>query len=80
MYASFLGISEAPAPRTGSATERDFARLNLHMDIFHQPIRSQFFDSIICIPHFLSLPSQHMLWKAKVGLESISDVSNALKW
>jgi hypothetical protein len=50
------------------------------MDIFHQPLRNQFFDSLICIPHFLSLPPQHMLWKAKVGLETISDVSNVLKW
>jgi hypothetical protein len=47
MYASFLGISEAPVPRAGSTTERDFAKLNLHMGIFHQPLRSGFFDSIV---------------------------------
>jgi hypothetical protein len=46
MYASFLGISEAPVPRAGSMTERDFAKLNLHMDIFHQPLRNRFFDSL----------------------------------
>jgi hypothetical protein len=46
MYASFLGISEAPVPRAGSTTERDFARLNLHMDIFQQPLISRFFDSL----------------------------------
>jgi hypothetical protein len=33
----------------------------LHLGIFHQPLRSQFFDSLISIPHFLSLPCQHML-------------------
>ena len=49
MYASFLGISEAPVPRAGSVTERDFAKLNLHMDIFHQPLRSRFFDSLLII-------------------------------
>jgi hypothetical protein len=27
-------------------TERDFAKLNLHMDIFHQPLRNRFFDSL----------------------------------
>ena len=40
MYASFLGISEAPVPRAGSTTERDFAKLNLQLDIFHQPLKS----------------------------------------
>ena len=47
MYASFLKISEASVPRAGSMTERDFAKLNLHMDIFHQPLRSWFFGSLI---------------------------------
>jgi hypothetical protein len=47
MYASFLGISEAPVPRAGSATERDFAKLNLHLDIFHQPLRSRFIYSLV---------------------------------
>ncbi len=38
MYASFLGISGAPVPRAGSTTKRDFAKLNLHVDIFRQPL------------------------------------------
>ena len=46
LYASFLGISEAPVPRAASMTERDFAKLNLHMDIFQQPLRIRFFDSL----------------------------------
>ncbi|MGD9032929.1 MAG: hypothetical protein PVH02_09720, partial [Desulfobacteraceae bacterium] len=37
-------VSEAPLPQAGSATERDFAKLNLHLDIFHQPLRRRFFD------------------------------------
>jgi hypothetical protein len=37
-------VSEAPVPRAGSTKERDFAKLNLHMDIFHQPLGSRFFD------------------------------------
>ena len=28
-------------------TERDFAKLNLHMDIFHRPLRSRFFESLV---------------------------------
>jgi len=63
-YASFLGIcprfawtprpaggspvSEAPVLGAGSTTERDFAKLNLHLDIFHQPLRNLFFDSLGC--------------------------------
>jgi hypothetical protein len=41
-----------PTLRTGPrfrklpSRERDFAKLNLHMDIFHQPLRSRFFDSL----------------------------------
>jgi hypothetical protein len=50
MYASFLGISAAPVPprkrdlrQAGSKTERDFAKLNLHLDIFHQPQKKRVF-------------------------------------
>ncbi len=40
-------VSEAPVPGAESATERDFAKLNLHMDIFHQPLRNLFFGSLV---------------------------------
>jgi hypothetical protein len=40
-------VSEAPVPGTGSTTGRDFAKLNLHMDIFHQPLRNRFFGSLV---------------------------------
>jgi len=41
-------------PQAGSATERDFAKLNLQLDIFHQPLRRQFFDNLFRFRYYLN--------------------------
>jgi hypothetical protein len=72
MYASFLGISEAPVPRAGSTTERDFAKLNLHMDIFHHPLRSWFLEGLNRCIWSLIVPCRDPMERVHIILSQMS--------